>query len=255
MEFISTFASALADLVFPPQCGACKAHSSALVGHLCVACRKALARDRAIPACPRCGRTTAPHEVADGKCRECRRSPPRVAGTVRVGPSGTPLVRLVRAHKYRGRENLGAMLGGWLAEEARTSPWIDRVEVITSVPTHWRHRLRRPLHAADVLAARVARQLDTPYVPLLRRLRGGPHQVGLSYTARLANVRGAFALKRKVVLRNPRILLIDDVQTTGATINECARALLLGGAAEVYAAMVVNVGWTRGGTPDVLQAM
>lgn len=88
----------------------------------------------------------------------------------------------------------------------------------------------------------MARRLNLPLVRVLRRTRAGPHQIGLSYTARAANVRGAFAMRPGVELRDARLLLIDDVRTTGATINECAKVLQASGAAEVYAAVVVAVG-------------
>lgn len=93
----------------------------------------------------------------------------------------------------------------------------------------------------------IAKERDLPYVSLLRRVRAGPHQVGLSYEKRIANVQGAFALRRGCELRDARLLLVDDVTTTGATIKECAKVLRRGGAKEVYAAVVSSVGWS--GTP------
>ncbi|MGB2985954.1 MAG: phosphoribosyltransferase family protein [Phycisphaerae bacterium] len=157
-------------------------------------------------------------------------------------PAVTTLGQVIRTYKYHGCEELEPVLGGWLAEVVGEAPWLDRIEAIVSVPTHWKHRLGRPLYAADMLASIVARKTGLPHVPILRRVRGGPHQIGLSYTARVENVRGAFAIRRGVALRDARLLLIDDVKTTGATLNECAKALRHAGAAEVYAAVVVTTG-------------
>jgi predicted amidophosphoribosyltransferase len=132
-------------------------------------------------------------------------------------------------------------LGLWLADAARGASWLDRVEAVVSVPTHWRRSLRWPVHAADALAAIVARDIRLPHLPVLHRIKAGPHQIGLSYLDRRRNVRGAFALRRGVALHGARLLLVDDVKTTGATINECAKILRQGGAGEVYAAVLVTV--------------
>jgi predicted amidophosphoribosyltransferase len=87
---------------------------------------------------------------------------------------------------------------------------------------------------------------------VLRRVRGGPHQIGLSHSQRVENVRGAFAMARGVTLRGARLLLVDDVMTTGATLNECAKVLRRGGAAEVYAAVVLTVDARR--RPEALRS-
>ncbi len=101
----------------------------------------------------------------------------------------------------------------------------------------------RPLYPAERLAKIVSKRTSLPMVSILRRASGRRHQVGLSYTERMKNVRGAFAVRRGVSLRDARLLVIDDVKTTGATINEVAKVLREAGAAEVYAAVVVTVGW------------
>ncbi len=152
---------------------------------------------------------------------------------------------LLRSYKYHAREELGPLLGGWLADVVTKAPWLEHVEAIVSVPTHWTHRLTRPLYAADAIAAVVARQTGLPHVPILRRVRGGKHQIGLDFAERVANVRGVFAIRRRVTLHGARLLLIDDVKTTGATLNECARVLREGGAEIVYAAVIVTARFGR----------
>lgn len=132
-----------------------------------------------------------------------------------------------------------------MAEAVETAPWRERVEAVVSVPTHWKRRFNRPFHAADALASFVARRVNLPHLAVLRRVRAGPHQIGLSPTDRAANVRGAFAVRKGVTLHDARLLLIDDVRTTGATVEECAKVLRREGAAEVYAAVVLRVGSTH----------
>jgi ComF family protein len=165
-----------------------------------------------------------------------------------VGLYGPALGALFRAYKYHGREELEPVLAGWLADVVTAASWLKRVQAVVSVPTHWKHRLGRPLYAADMLAALVARQIHLPHLPILRRVRGGPHQIGLSYTARALNVRGVFVMRKGVTLRNARLLLIDDVKTTGATLEECTKVLRRGGAAEVYGAVVVKAGGVQPGS-------
>lgn len=150
---------------------------------------------------------------------------------------------LLRRYKYHAREEIEPLLTNLLFEAIAAATWCDQIDAIVPVPTHWRRRLWRSIYAADVLAAAVGTRLQLPMVKALRRVRGGPHQVGLSYTKRAANVRGAFAKARGVTLNNPTILLIDDVRTTGATLNECARVLRIAGARKVYAAVVARVGF------------
>ena len=205
--------------------------------------------DRAEEACPTCAASVAPFEVAESLCRRCREETPRLKGAVRVGAYGPDLGRLLRSYKYQAREELEPVLAGWLTDAVREAVWLDRVEAIVSVPTHWRHRLTRPLHAAEALAAFVAKRTTRPHLPILQRTRAGPHQVGLSYSQRASNIRGAFAVRKGVDLNKARLLLVDDVKTTGATIDECAKVLNRAGAAEVYAAVVVSVGWVHPETP------
>ena len=195
-----------------------------------------------VPYCPCCAGEVAAYEVVDDRCAECREVSQRVAGMVRVAGYRGLMGALLRGYKYRGREQLGPLLGRLLAEEVERAPWRGRVEAITAVPTHWRHRLDRQLHAAEALAAHVAQATKLPYLSLLRRTRAGPHQVGLAAPHRYENVRGAFALRRGVVLRNARLLIVDDVRTTGATLDECAKVLRRAGAAEVYGAVVLRAG-------------
>ncbi len=245
---IGRFKVTLKDLVFPHMCLRCSAWPGLSAERFCPTCVERLDRERDELACPTCGKAVAKYEVYQDRCAECRQKPTRLAGTVRVGPYGRALGALVRAYKYHGREELEAILAGWLADVIKAAPWLKRVQAVVSVPTHWRHRLGRPLYAADMLAALVARQIHLPHLPILRRVRAGPHQIGLSYTDRTENVRGAFAMRKGVTLRNARLLLIDDVKTTGATLEECTKVLRRGGAAEVYGAVVVKVSGVRPGS-------
>ena len=166
-----------------------------------------------------------------------------VKRTARVGPYEGSLRELFLAYKFRRREGLAPLLSRWLSLAVQSHDWLDRVEVVTFVPSHWRRRLLKSVYPARMLATHAARNLGLPFAPLLRRVHARYHQIGLSYAARRENVRDAFSMARGVRLAKARVLLIDDVRTTGATLEECARVLRRGGAAEVFAAVVCKADW------------
>ncbi len=234
-----------ADVLFPPRCLAC-AHPLAISGSLlCDPCDAAIDLLTQHLACPTCAANVAEYAVSEGCCRQCRSGPHSVSGTVRTAPYRSVVGDLLRRYKYDAREDLEPLLAGMLSSMIDAAPWRDQIEAVVSVPTHWRRRLSRRLHAAETLAAAVATRLELPVVNALRRVRSGPHQVGLSYTKRAENVRGAFASTRDVTLHAPTILLVDDVRTSGATLTECARILRKAGAKRVYAAVVARAGFEQ----------
>jgi ComF family protein len=161
-----------------------------------------------------------------------------MAGLVRVGSYHGLLGHLVRAYKYQHRYSLEPILCRLLASRVAEAPWATIIETVVPVPTHWQRRWHHQVHAADVLAERVARTLAVPCLPLLVRTRPGKSQVDLTPTARLANVRGLFAVAPGVKLNGARILVVDDVRTTGATLATCARILRQAGAGSVHGAVL-----------------
>ena len=228
------------DLIFPQRCSVCGEPGESGEEWLCRLCRQSADGGRASAACPRCGANVAPFAVARGSCNQCRRHPPGVDGTVRVGPYTEVLAHIVKTYKYYGREEYEPILGRWLAETVESASWCDQLEAVVSVPAYWTSRLTRSFHAAERIGAVVATHLGLSHVPLLRRVRGGPSQIGLNQTQRLQNVKGAFRMRRGFNMVNARLLLVDDVRTTGATLAECARVLRRAGAKKVYAGAVVS---------------
>jgi len=238
---IAELARSALDLLFPPRCRLCDDGISDGRVQFCANCVPLLDAERCVPACPRCAATVAPFEVAAGRCAECRDKDLRLDGTARVGEYYGSLGQLLRAYKFHNQEHLEAVLAAFLVEAVTRCDWFERVEAVVPVPTHWTRRVRRPMHPAQALAASVASMSRWPCAHVLRRVRAGARQIGLSYTDRLVNIRGAFAMTKGVSLHNARVLLIDDVRTTGATLDECAKVIRRGGASEVYAAVLVTV--------------
>jgi len=136
----------------------------------------------------------------------------------------------VRGFKYQRRLGLLPGLSRMLAAAAADLP----ADLVVPVPLHWRRRRERGFNQAWLLARRMARHLSLPArSDLLRRIRFTAPQVGLTDTERQANVRGAFALAPGHGMDGQRVMLVDDVLTTGATARACAGVLRRGGAAGV----------------------
>lgn len=112
-------------------------------------------------------------------------------------------------------------------------PREQRFDLIVPLPLHWRRRWERGFNQAALLAQVVAQRSGVPAASVMRRIRATPPQAGLSNAKRRLNVSGAFAIKRNSSLRGQRILLVDDVMTTGASAAACARALKQAGAVHV----------------------
>jgi ComF family protein len=192
--------------------------------------------------CPTCARTVPPFAVANGRCGQCRDHPRKVIGMVRVGPYEEPLRAVLHAFKYRRDWALASVLARRLSAEMKQRPWFGAVDALAVVPGWWPRQLGTRYYAPGVLAPRVSRETGVPLAPLLRRVKGSRSQIGLTAAQRVENVRGKFALTRGVGFRGATLCLIDDVMTTGATLEECAKVLVRAGARAVYGAVVAQVG-------------
>lgn len=215
------------DLMFPPRCQVCAAPDGF---PLCAACSQSFPCI-APPVCQVCGRPLRGPPDLVFTCVACRhrRNPLRVRA---FGRYEGRLRDAVHALKYQGRLALAEPLGRALAEVVSADPVLSRADAAVPVPLHPRRQARRGFNQAEELA----RYLGRPVVRALVRVRDTPSQTELDEDQRRRNVRAAFAVCRPV--RGLRVVLVDDVVTTGSTLAECAAVLRAAGAAQVGAVTV-----------------
>mgnify|MGYP001766061194 CR=1 FL=1 len=226
--------AALVDLVFPPVCLACR-RAVETHGALCPAC---WGRMRFIerPFCERLGLPFAQDLGAEGLLSpEAIANPPvyaraRVAVCFEDGPARSLVHRL----KYHDRMEVAGPMGRWMARAG--AELLTEADCLAPVPLHRSRLFTRRFNQAAALAQAVSRQCGAPVeaLALVRKKRTSP-QVGLSKSQRALNLQGAFAVPEDMRPRiaGKRVVLVDDVITTGATANAAARALRRAGAADV----------------------
>jgi ComF family protein len=203
------------DGVFPKRCAGCGAGPWPF-------CRRCLGELVPLgrPWCERCG---APSASAVGSCRHCPPDPIAVARSAFLFDG--PARRAVHRLKFSGWRPVAEALGA-----AMTEAWDGEIDAVTWVPLSRRRRADRGFDQALALARVVGRRLDVPILPLLRRVSDDGQQARRGGTERRRAVRGAFAPRGQAP---GRVLLVDDVLTTGATAAACAEALVGAGAGEV----------------------
>jgi predicted amidophosphoribosyltransferase len=164
------------------------------------------------------------------RCRECAGRRLAFASARSAFAYAGPVRPFLRAWKERGLRHLGALAGELVAERLTERLTPVAVDVVTCVPADQIRQLERSRHPAEMLARELARRWELPYGSLLGRARTAQRQAGLAYAGRRINVQGAFEARADVP---SRVLLVDDIYTTGATASAGASALRRGGAARV----------------------
>ena len=227
------------EFLYPPRCAACGETLASEAGRR--VCARCVARIERLPE-PRCEICGGPLESTANeatRCARCLAHPPRyrIARTIaryRTTAEDEPgtLPALIRRHKYGLDQSVGRALAEYLGDELPVSA--GDYDVVIPVPLHWRRLWWRGFNQAALLAGEVARRLDLPLdTTAIARRRFTTPQTSRHHDERIRNVRRAFIVAHPERIKNRRVLIVDDVMTTGATVDECARVLLSAGAISV----------------------
>jgi ComF family protein len=226
VDLLHPVGEAVVETLYPRRCGGCGRRGA----WVCPDCDLALRRFTR-PWCERCG---APLALIACRCAELT---PALAVVRSAAPDDGWLRVAVRSFKYAGETaragHLGALLLPVLAG-------LDPIDALVPVPLHPRRERKRGYNQARLLAAVAGRSAGIPVVEALVRTRPTAQQVGLDAESRRANVRGAFAIRDGAAIAGCRVVLVDDVLTTGSTLGNCAETLVAGGAVWVGAATLAR---------------
>ena len=233
----------LLGFVFPPACRICRARLSEAPNgvegengnFICEACEKLSSRLQA-PFCSACKQIISVR--VGSPCPFCDKT--AAMPVFALGVFDFYNRELIHRLKYYGDEPAGRFLGNKLGKLVMGFNFSPMWDAIVPVPLHWTRKWSRGFNQSLILARALTKTTGLPILPALRRVKRTKDQTRLTREERLANVRGAFRVIKDVA--GKKLLLLDDVTTTGATLEECRRVLAEAGAAQNSAAVVAMAG-------------
>jgi ComF family protein len=235
---IRGIADGLLAVLLAPACAACnRPLDSPTHGPVCQTCWDYIVPITP-PVCESCGDPLATWRtisIDERQCPRCRRTPLHFSRGRAIGEYAGSLREIIHALKYGGRRTVARPLAQYLSVHG--SDVLDGADCAVPVPLHRSRKRARGFNQA----AEIARHLPIPLNDALKRVRATPSQTDLPAARRHANVRDAFALRRRTKVKGLTVVLVDDVSTTGATLNACARVLVDAGAREVRALTAARV--------------
>jgi ComF family protein len=219
----------LLDTLFPPRCAGCGLRGV----ELCDPCLSTV-RSLDPASCPRCGRLSRLGSL----CGQCQGYDGPLNGIRTACVYDGVARKAIHGLKYRHRETLARPLAQLLEVDLRRRPL--RLDLLTPVPLHPRRLAERGYNQSELLARELGGRLGIPVIDCLKREKETRAQAGLKAAARQVNVREAFGLSRSTALDGLRVGVVDDICTTGATLEDCARALRTAGCAAVWGIAVAR---------------
>ncbi len=201
--------------------------------HLCADCAESVQRIVA-PFCERCSQPFDGAITQQFTCSNCAGREVHFDCAVAPYLSRGVIRDFIHAFKYNGQFHLRHVLAGWLEAGFEDSRIVSRpVDALVPVPLHHVRYREREFNQAEELAKLVSRKCGAPVLNALRRTRYTSTQTKLDRAERMENLRGAFRVRHNAAVKERHIVLVDDVFTTGSTVEECSRVLLRAGAASV----------------------
>jgi len=231
IDYFNTFI----DIIYPRQCFACdKPIEDNMEKYVCRPClgKIKIGEDN---RCVRCGLSLG--QYADKEtfgCILCKDLSLWFDSVHCVGEYAGIIKELIHKFKYGRNEVLHITLGGLLVKGVSCVNIMNYIDLVVPVPLFWTKRLKRRFNQSELISKELAKYYSLPHSKgNLRRIRATETQTKLTRNQRIANVKGAFNVRKPGKLTNKRILLVDDVMTTGMTTSECARILKENGACRV----------------------
>jgi competence protein ComFC len=228
-------------LLWPAVCSTCNDAICDTDNDLCPKCWNELLTCTAGDYCPRCGRDASKYGLVGGACAACRNEELHFDGIARAGVYADALQRMILAFKH-DRSELAVALASLADAALQGSSFCDAVDLFVPVPLHWTRRLLRGYNQSHLIARRLHHPHARVSTDLVRARRTRTQPQVATPAARARNVAGAFVVRDRNDLGSKTICLVDDVKTSGATLNECAKTLKEAGAVKVYALVLAVAG-------------
>jgi competence protein ComFC len=231
----------LNQLLWPAVCAHCGESICEKDKTLCTACWGELAVCVGGDYCRRCGRDASLYGLVEGACGDCQGKEIYFDEIARSGVYGEVLGKMILSFK-KGRTELDSMLGFLANSALQGSGFFNEIEFFVPVPLHWSRRLFRGYNQSLILTKKLEHPKARINTELARIRRTKFQPVVASAAARARNVAGAFAVRRGHQFAGRVVCLVDDIKTSGATLNECAKTLKEAGASKVFALVLAVAG-------------
>jgi ComF family protein len=239
ISYLSALTCGASHLFWPGRCLVCAESIVPSDDRLCQTCWYDLSKAVSADYCRRCGRSVSPYGIVNGQCGHCQDAEYAFDGLIRAGEYENALRSLILAFKFREKTELSNRLGSMLKLAFESQQQDLTIEMIAPVPLHWRRKLQRGYNQAHLLS-RIISAKRIPVSTDLVRVRNTEQQWNLTGPQRRRNVKGAFAVRKDHAFEGKTIALIDDITTSGATLNECAKVLKEAGAGQVIAVVLAT---------------
>ena len=231
-------------LLWPARCLHCAASLEDQSEQLCAQCWEDVLNCSSGSYCPTCAREVGEYAVIEQRCPVCAGENRALDAMARVGIYDKRFHEMILSFK-KGATELRHLLGTLARSTLESRAFYDKIDLFVPVPLHWTRRLVRGYNQAAVLAKGLSHP-EARVCMALKRVRATRIQpLMISHAQRRRNVRGAFAIKAPNLVAGRRPCLVDDITTSGATLEECATVLKEGGAKQVYALVLAVAGHGR----------
>lgn len=216
----------LIDLIYPKRCYVCGSDSKESICSTCVSSFYFIDS----PVCQKCGKPTT---IEVDECRECRDKSIHFSTARSTAFYEGNLREAIHKFKYDNGKSLGDVFAKLSYKILKEEKKFFNIDMVTYVPLGRKKELERGYNQSKLIAESISSLISKPCVSILVRVRETEDQNKLDMEKRHTNVKNVFLVSKKINIKRKRILLIDDVYTTGATVNECSKMLKAAGAEEV----------------------